>query len=215
MAARPDVLSTAAIAEELVRAYRFFNADLFGNALRAAVTITVQTSGRRRARLGWHSHSRWKIGTGRRLIAEVNVVAESLSRGVEDVMETLLHEMAHHYNHERKIKDTTRSGVYHNKRYKAAAELAGLICTRTPEHGWSSTSLGPRAKDAIRRLQPKRDVFSMTRLPYAPGLAGESRTKLVKWVCGCGYGVRVAIADFDARCNVCGKKFSRDEGAQS
>jgi hypothetical protein len=34
-----------------------------------------------------------------------------------------------------------------------------------------------------------------------------SGSKLKKWTCSCGINVRVAVADFDATCNLCDSQF--------
>jgi hypothetical protein len=44
-------------------------------------------------------------------------------------------------------------------------------------------------------------------LPEPPVKPKGSRLK--KWSCPCGVNVRVAISDFDATCNRCGKRFER------
>lgn len=56
---------------------------------------------------------------------EINICAEHLARPFEQVAETLLHEMVHLYNLQIGVQDTSRSGTYHNKKYKEAAELIG------------------------------------------------------------------------------------------
>lgn len=45
---------------------------------------------------------------------EINLCAEYLSRPIDLVCETLLHEMVHLFNLEQKVQDTSRSGTYHN-----------------------------------------------------------------------------------------------------
>jgi hypothetical protein len=44
-------------------------------------------------------------------------------------------------------------------------------------------------------------------LPEAP--VKPKGSKLKKWSCPCGVNVRVAVANFDATCNRCGKRFDR------
>ena len=53
---------------------------------------------------------------------EITIVAESLKRSTEEIVETLLHEMIHLYCSSNDIKDTSNNFVYHNKRYKQEAE---------------------------------------------------------------------------------------------
>lgn len=57
---------------------------------------------------------------------EINLSSATLSRPIEETAATLLHEMAHEYDLEHGIKDTSNQGVYHNKNFKATAEAHGL-----------------------------------------------------------------------------------------
>ena len=53
---------------------------------------------------------------------EINLCAKHLARPFGHVAETLSHEMVHLYNLQVGVQDTSRSGTYHNKKYKEAAE---------------------------------------------------------------------------------------------
>lgn len=204
---RQSPLSTAAALSELERWYRIFNAQLLDGKLSDRVVITIQSMGRHRRSLGWHSPKRW-TGTRRRTMSEINVVAEALRRPAEEVLETLLHEMAHKFNEERGIQDVTSAQQYHNKRFKEAAELAGLVVQQVPKFGFALTSLGPRAKEVIHGHRPDRKAFLLSRVAEGPGIP-KAPTKLAKWVCECGYGVRVAKKDFNATCDDCGEQFQQ------
>ena len=56
---------------------------------------------------------------------EINLGAESLSRPIENTIATLIHEMTHHYCAMAGIKDTSRGGTYHNKKFKAGGREKG------------------------------------------------------------------------------------------
>ena len=71
---------------------------------------------------------------------EINIGAGTLSRDIECVVATLLHEMVHYYNHINGIQDCSRGNTYHNKRFKAAAEQRGLCVEHSDKYGWSHTS---------------------------------------------------------------------------
>ena len=71
---------------------------------------------------------------------EINLSSATLSRPIEETAATLLHEMAHEYNLEHGIKDTSNQGVYHNKNFKATAETHGLHIDHHPKYGWTVTS---------------------------------------------------------------------------
>lgn len=188
---------------ELERAYQFFNQALFAGALDSNVVITIQSRGRRSA-LGWHWASKWKNGD-KTSLAEINLSAESLKTG--DPYEVLIHEMAHHINHQRQIKDVSR-GQYHNRFFKQAAEAAGLNVTRSASVGYGITELGDLAKEALLKFKPQAEVFDILRMSEI----ASQRTKLKKWSCVCGVNVRVAIPDFNATCNQCGTVFQLKEG---
>lgn len=80
----------------------------------------------------------WQAGQERRY--EINISTATLARPIEDTAATMLHEMAHLYCMENGIKDTSRSGAYHNKHFKEAAEAHGLHIEQHPKYGWTLTS---------------------------------------------------------------------------
>lgn len=71
---------------------------------------------------------------------EINIGAGTLSRNIESVVATLLHEMVHYYNYVNGIQDCSRGGTYHNKKFKAAAEARDLIVEHHDKYGWTITS---------------------------------------------------------------------------
>ncbi|WP_431888713.1 hypothetical protein [Nocardiopsis alba] len=108
------------------------------------------TETRNTVRVTWgHFHAdQWTTEGGQR--HELLVSGECLGRGAEFTLTTVLHEAAHALAHVRKIKETSRKGKYHNKRFlKLAAEL-GL---EWPEGGQPDDSFGfnaPQLTDATR-----------------------------------------------------------------
>ena len=76
-------------------------------------------------------------------MAELFVGGEGLAREPVDVLGTLLHEAAHGLAATREIKDTSRAGAYHNRRYKQLAEELGLTIERHPTIGWTITTVPP------------------------------------------------------------------------
>ncbi len=191
--------------QELERAYQFFNKELFGAGLDLNVIITIQSRGRKNA-LGWHWAGKGKNGD-KTSVAEINLSAEDLK--TSDPYEILIHEMAHHLNHQRGIQDVSR-GQYHNKHFKEAAESAGLIVKKFGNVGFGITELGDLAKEKVLKCTPQRQVFDILRIQEATA----KTPKYKKWVCSCGFIVRVARNDFDATCNLCGTAFQLTEGGR-
>jgi len=152
----------ADIVNELQRSFDFFiqyyklDKEKFGN-----VMICLMNSGRKQA-YGWHLKDGWKKdGDTRR--TELNICANHLNRPVEDILETLIHEIAHLQNSINGISDCT-STQYHNKKFKTSAESLGLIVEKMGSKGWAKTSLGTEAKKAIIALKPNQDVYKFNRV---------------------------------------------------
>jgi len=85
-------------------------------------------------------------------------------RSPNDVLETLLHEMAHLKNAQNGVSDCTAT-QYHNKDFKKADETFGLTVSRMKGKGWATTALNQAGKDAIELLQPKKELYNITRTP--------------------------------------------------
>ena len=120
--------------KRLEDAYGVFNREYFNGEL-PMVMITIQSS----LRAYGHCTTKkiWASGSDR--YYELNLSAEYLSRPIENVLATLVHEMVHIYCMETGIKDTSNNGRYHNKRFKAEAEMRGLKIAYAPTIGWSVT----------------------------------------------------------------------------
>lgn len=104
------------------------------------VIVVASGTESRSAKWGHWAASRWSVG-GDDELGEVLVAGERFQHGPTGVLETLLHEAAHALAHVRGVKDTSRNGRYHNKRYKRLAEEVGLTCMKGT-HGFNRTDLG-------------------------------------------------------------------------
>jgi hypothetical protein len=90
-------------------------------------------------KLGHFAAARWQVADQRR--PEVLISGEGLQRGARDVLGTLLHEAAHGLADARSVKDTSRQGRYHNRRYARLAGEVGLDVTCDKATGWSQTTV--------------------------------------------------------------------------
>ena len=122
---------------QLEKMYNVLNLDKFGGALPVPV-ITVQS------KPGTYGHcSRARIWQRKEENTyEMNIAAEQLSAPIEEIIDTLLHEMVHLYCRENEIKEVSRGGKYHNKKFKELAEKVGLKCVDTGIHGWNTVGTG-------------------------------------------------------------------------
>ena len=72
---------------------------------------------------------------------EIMISGESLARGAEATLATLLHESAHVIAFTRGIKDTSRQNRFHNTKFRALAEEVGIEVAHDSSIGWSITTL--------------------------------------------------------------------------
>lgn len=190
--------------QELERLYNGLTelfSDEVGRILREnPPIIIVQSRGRRKRALGWHAQSRWRKRGEDDMVHEITLTAEQLHRAPEEIVETLLHEMVHHANALLGIRD--HSGAYHNENFKFQASFVGLEVEKG-KGGWNKTTLGPRAKEAVKTLVPKMEAFSGFRLEEVS--SGSSSRGLKKWGCECSaVWTNKGIA---ATCVLCGVMF--------
>lgn len=54
----------------------------------------------------------------------------------------MLHECVHLWNMQQGVKDTSRGGAYHNKKFRDAAVARDLDIRHDPRIGWSFTPRG-------------------------------------------------------------------------
>lgn len=69
---------------------------------------------------------------------ELNMNPVNFNRGVDSILLTLLHELVHVANIVEGVKDTSRSGNYHNKAFASACENVGIICDKEQSHGYTT-----------------------------------------------------------------------------
>ena len=165
---------------ELYRAFDFFNdtfAEKNGYDKLPKCIITIQNKGRRNA-CGWFSYGKWSDSLTDKGVPEINISAEYTAGGTHNVLETLLHEMAHFWNAERDINDCS-GNQYHNKKFKTAAELFGLEVTRDSTRGWSYTELTSVSRDAIKALKPDYEAFRFLKRRADPVSQHNKYTSLI------------------------------------
>lgn len=150
-----------ALINELNRAFHHFNKLLANSELKTPI-INVLPRGRKKA-YGWYFNESWAQGDAR--LNEICICAETLDRELEQVLETLIHEMAHLSNAQKGIKDCNAI-QYHNREFKKAAEALGLIVERVQGKGFAKTVLGERAKVAIESLNVNKEAFTVKRMVH-------------------------------------------------
>ena len=133
------------VAGYLNKVFDLLNAEYFENTL-SRPTITIQSTPKAYGHFSLRDDT-WisKLGGTH----EINIGAGTLSRNIEDVVATLLHEMVHYYNYVNGVQDCSRGNTYHNKRFKEAAEAHGLCVEHSEKYGWSHTSPSDELLDFV------------------------------------------------------------------
>lgn len=193
----------------LENAYVALNNKFFGGQL-PPVIITIQSSPR-----AYGHYTTWEntwVGEGQGF-HEINIGAETLDRDASEVLATLSHEMCHHYCAVNNIKDTSRGGTYHNKKFKEVAEGTGAILVDyDPRIGYSPTR-PTEALIAFIEEQGWTGVnLSRQSILGLPGGKGRGRSNGVrKYVCPeCGCSVRATKA-VNIGCLDCGTVMELEE----
>ena len=160
------------IVETLTELYRIFHEleqNLFKKPLEEPIILIQST---KKKILGTCSvHKIWENKkVQKKEKYEITIVAESLKRKTEEIIETLLHEMIHLYCSLNDIKDTSNNYVYHNKKYKEEAENCGLEVSYQQTIGWAVTKLKPETQKLIKKFNIKENVFDYYRKSFATSL---------------------------------------------
>jgi hypothetical protein len=200
------------VIEELHRAFDCLNKAFYNNEL-PPVIITIQSKGKRNA-LGWFTVGKvWDDGTQE--MHEINISAEYANRNFMDIMKTLHHEMIHLYCAVNEIKDCSRSGTYHNTKFKIASEQHGFYYGEDAydkKLGWTFSKLKPETIEIIKGFGLNEDVFILKRYDFTANGEGEKKkSNIIKWECGCGNIIRTSKDGLRVLCLDCETMFMKSE----
>lgn len=149
----------------LEKIFRTINQDSFGGLLEEPI-ITIQS------KAGTYGHVTvgkvWNRAGEQR--HELNICADWLSRPIEEVVATMIHEMAHLMNLQNGIQDCSRGGTYHNRKFKNEAEKHMISIAKHDKYGWTITTATEELLDYI--LRQGWDEIEMNRGLLFPGYGG-------------------------------------------
>ncbi|TVX85639.1 SprT-like domain-containing protein [Paenibacillus agilis] len=205
------------VTEELHAAFRCLNKEFFNTAL-PEPAITIQSGGKRLT-MGWCTTKPiWRDNDAKIKMYEINIAAEYLNIEFYETMDTMLHEMVHLYNLVNNVKDVSRGGQYHNKRFRDECLRRGFYYeSNKPDKrlGWSFAKITEETKRIIDGFDIDREVFVIARNTFGnmqrtPEDEDESPVKqkshIRKYVCSlCGISVR-ASKEVNIRCDDCDEK---------
>jgi hypothetical protein len=198
-ATKAEALST--LTKALEQAHELIKAET--GAPRATLLVTRDLKGRKGH---FTPYTPWQNGE-----ESFNEIAFNLEHFTtpEELLSTLLHEVAHSLNHANGIEDCS-SNQYHNAKFKAQAEALGLETHEIKGKGYASTSLtelgAKRWKKALTLLS---NAFDITALGGESAKPKGRNTNLIKGVCPCEQVIRASrgVLDAGVSCDMCGGKF--------
>lgn len=148
---------------ELHRLFYTLNKQFFNNCL-PEPSILIQSNGKRKGVMGWCTREKiWRDKENREKRYELSVSAEYLNYPLEELVDTLLHEMTHLYCRIKDIQECSRNGSYHNKKFKEEAEKRGMEVTKDPRYGWGLTKLKPETVNIVPSLGINQEAFKIAR----------------------------------------------------
>ena len=208
-----DTVKTSRTAGYLEKIFRVLNEHYFNNVIDEPI-ITIQATPRA---YGHVTVSKaWSKANGETQ-RELNIGAGTLSRPIENVVATMLHEMVHLAQLQSGVKGTSRGGQYHNVRFKAAAEACDLKVSYDPRIGWSITEPTDELLELILEQgwteikMTRNDGMTATGIggsnPNAgnglPPLKPKGNSQKIQCPC-CGASVRATRAGLRILCMDCG-----------
>lgn len=188
---------------QLEKMYNTINLDKFGGTLPVPI-ITVQS---KPGSMGHCTVAKiWRRAGDETY--ELNIAAEVLDWPVEETVDTLIHEMIHLYCRENDIKECSRGGAYHNKKFKQLAEEKGLETYQCGNAGWKTKAGEKTLEYCIEKgwseIRIGRTTYGKLAIPGPKGPKGSSSeteqggkkpTHIRKYTCPkCGNSVRASKA---------------------
>lgn len=232
------------IVAELHKVFDLFNETYFDGSL-PPTAITIQSNGKRKHTMGWcTTRPVWGTEDGSVQMYEINLSAEFMDHDFFETMDTMLHEMVHLYHMVTGVQDTSREGLYHNKRFRDKVLELGFEYEEFkphPQYGWTFARLGSEAKQKIGAMPINKEIFIIARHGYAyfrqlaegrkpqaiqgtpepesdaaSGGKKGSKSQSQKYVClSCNTIVRSHNKELNIICGDCNQRFVKDESNKS
>lgn len=206
MCKKRKIYTIAEASAALMNAFNLINKDFFGGELEKPI-ITIKEGAKKQA-FGWiEVNKNWVQGGNEK--HELNISCDYLTRSVEEIIATLMHEMVHLYNIANNIKDTSRSGIYHNKKFKQVAEDHGLEIEFNEHIGWSITKLQENTKSWVKNNISILE-FKIYKKKERSGSGSSTKQSSRKYICPCCGLIVRATKDCNLICGDCNEVMEKN-----
>lgn len=202
MCKKRNVYTIAELNLSLMSCFNKLNDTYFGGELEKVI-ITLE-EGYKKGAYGWiRTVKDWKQGNTERY--HINISSDYLDRNVEDIIATLLHEMCHLYALQNEIKDTSRSGIYHNKRFAEIAEKHGLAVKEADNVGYR-TECSDSLREWCKHNCPITEIRVCKKKEHKGTGGSSTKQSSRKYICpSCGLIIR-ATKECAVMCMDCKKQ---------
>lgn len=202
-----NVTTIAELSLCLQALFNILNEELFENKLEKCV-ITCK-EGQKANAYGWITTAKvWNQNQIER--HEINISCEYLNRSKEEIAGTMLHEMCHLYAIQNNIKDTSRSGIYHNERYKEIAINHCLNVKFYEKVGHAVTELNDKGKEIIKKWNVNEiKLYKKEEEKKEKKTKKKSSTR--KYICPCCQNSVRATKQVNIICMDCNKQMLTEE----
>lgn len=202
-----DIIKTL---NELYRIFDVLNEDYFNSELEQPI-ITIQ-KGSSNNYGSFTLNKIWENKNTEEKKYQININPLKLNCPINDIIDTLQHEMIHYWNKIHDIRDCNNN--VHNKKFKVKAEECGLEVEKSKQYGWGYTKPSQAFIEYIEdNIKPDESAFE-----YYMNLKVEEEEpkkprvkKTFKYICpSCGLEIK-AKADTNILCGDCNESMEMEE----
>lgn len=190
------------VSNELYWFVDFFNMAFFKDQPVPTPVLTFESTNVKN--LGYYriGYNDWAIKD------QINLNKLYLNRPLQEVLQTLVHEMVHSWEHLYLDEKARTVNWYHKKGFKTKMNEIGIITDdRGTHHGVQDPFVFLLKKHGVQFPKMERGTKGgYLIIPTKTKPKGKS--KLAKWSCGCT-NLRVGIKDLEALCLKCGNVFEQ------
>lgn len=135
----------------------------------------------------------------------IGIMAKVIDMGKEATVQYILHALVHISNCFTGVKDLSRHGTYHNKKFTAAAECAGLLCRKSDDCGSEVYAVSSQIKVLIDHYHLGECFGSQSMEKYlSTTWHGKKTHRHTKFVCPtCGSSILSTRKDALVACVKC------------
>lgn len=196
---------------KLDKALNYFNKEVFKGEFESIVFTIQGEKATAKGSYGTQWAEKWQVEDKK--VTEISLSAEHLQLGnINRLFITLIHELVHERAYKRKIKDTSRNGRFHNKRFVELAEEVGLICQQNKQCGCVTETahewLTKIFNECYAFIGGEELTKNLLRLPTTS--KPKTSTNLIKYVCPICGAIARAKANAHIVCGDCEERMQEE-----